>query len=441
MPLRQAKKPAPRALPLALCAAFLRSSSPPSVEFWCVIGLCAGIVSFVQGFRLLQRRRLILDTPFSKIRSAAMGMVELSGLAIGPYTMVAPISARPCYYYRTLVWEWKRQGKSNQWVKVVAECMHLPFFLDDNTGRVLVDPRGADLDIHCDFLEEFSDALFTTKDPAPGNVRAFLARHGVDTNNKIKVEEYCIKPKNSLFILGSLADNPGIDVMPQPTREEESLLSTPRSALLSLAGASISFASSSLSFGKEREENFDTMLLPEPHTTDASPRTSQVIRLSPKTGPAKSTDMTQQQKIAAALVKAGISNPAAWAAAGLGEPTVQVNPGPGLASRNPSAAGLIPPVDGDGNTNAGVLGPPTPLTPTFTQEVAQKSVAAKSDTFDQRPPIVLMKGTNNPAFMISWRSQQAVARRLRWKSVLMIWGGPVLVLACLYTLFDLLHVL
>jgi hypothetical protein len=120
---------------------------------------------------------------------------------------------------------------------------------------------------------------------------------------------------------------------------------------------------------------------------------------------------------------------------------VQVNPDPAFASRNTTAAGLIPPVDGDGNTNAGALGPPTPLTPTFTQEVVQKSVAAKSDTFDQRPPIVLMKGTNNPAFMISWRSQQAVARRLRWRSVLMIWGGPVLVLACLYTLFDWLHVL
>jgi hypothetical protein len=424
---------------LALCAAFLRSSSPASVEFWCVIGLCAGIFSFVQGFRLLQRRHLILDTPFSKIRSASMGMVELSGLAIGPYTMVAPISARPCYYYRTLVWEWKRQGKSNEWVKVAAECMHLPFFLDDNTGRVLVDPRGADLDIHCDFLEEFSDALFTTKDPPPGNVRAFLARHGVDTNNKIKVEEYCIKPKNSLFILGSLADNPGIEVMPQPTREEESLLSTPRSALLSLAGASISFASSSLSFANGREENLDTMLPAEPHRTDAGARTSQVIRLSPKNGPAKSTDMTQQQKIAAALVKAGISNPAAWAAAGLGEPTVRVNSDPAFASRNTSAAALNPPVDGDGNTNGGVLGPATPLTPTFTQDTAQNLVAANSDTFDRRPPIVLMKGTNNPAFMISWRSQQAVAGRLAWKSILMIWGGPALALACLYALFNLLH--
>ena len=93
-----------------------------------------------------------------------MGMVELNGQAAGPYTVVAPITDRPCYYYRTFVWEWKRQGrKNNAWVKVASECMHVPFFLDDNTGKVMVDPRGAELDLHRDFQQEFCDAFFTTE--------------------------------------------------------------------------------------------------------------------------------------------------------------------------------------------------------------------------------------------------------------------------------------
>ena len=202
-------------------AILLRTSDPTGLLVWCAIGFCAGIALFVYGFILLQRRRLILDTPFSKIRSASMGMVEVSGQAVGPYTMVAPVTARPCYYYRTLVWEWMQSGKSKQWVKVAGECMHLPFFVDDNTGRVLVDPRGADLDLHRDFEQEFSDSFFTTKEPVPDNVRGFLARHGVVTSNKIRVEEYCIKPKNSLFILGTLAENPGIEVRPQPVQDSE----------------------------------------------------------------------------------------------------------------------------------------------------------------------------------------------------------------------------
>src|SRR3989442_7552860 len=36
---------------------------------------------------------------------------------------------------------------SSEWVKVADESLHVPFYLDDNTGRVLVDPRGAEMDI------------------------------------------------------------------------------------------------------------------------------------------------------------------------------------------------------------------------------------------------------------------------------------------------------
>ena len=189
--------------------------------FYCAIGICAGLYVFFRGFRLLQRRHLILDTPVSKIRSAPMGLVELSGLAVGPYTMVAPITARPCYCYRTFVWEWKQSGKNKQWVKVAAECMHVPFFLDDNTAKVMVDPRGADLDLHCDFQQQFCDSLFTTKEEAPDNVRNFLLRYGVSTTNKIKVEEFCIKPKNALFVLGTLDENPGLELTPEPIHDNE----------------------------------------------------------------------------------------------------------------------------------------------------------------------------------------------------------------------------
>ncbi len=54
-------------------------------------------------------------------------------------------------------------------------------------------------------------------------MRSFLARHGIATSNKIKVEEYCIKPKNSLFILGTLSENPGLEVGPQPVQDNETI--------------------------------------------------------------------------------------------------------------------------------------------------------------------------------------------------------------------------
>jgi len=55
------------------------------------------------------------------------------------------------------------------------------------------------------------------------------------------------------------------------------------------------------------------------------------------------------------------------------------------------------------------------------------------------PDAVLMKGKNNPTFLISWRSQRDLARSLGWKCSVMIWGGPALALLSLYALINLMH--
>ena len=355
----------------------------------------------------MQRRQLILNTPVSKIRSASMGMVELNGLAVGPYTMVAPVTGRPCYYYRTFVWEWKQSGKNKRWVKVAAECMHVPFFLDDNTGRVMVDPRGADLDLHRDFQEEFCDSFFTMKEEAPPNVRSFLSRHGISTTNKIKVEEFCIKPKNALFLLGTLDENPGLEVNPQPIRDDEATpiltgnafsfsIDAPqlRQNIFSFAaGAANTFATASEPQAFASSPDPDRPAANRPLSSSSSTTSSRIIRLSSDILPAKLEEMTQQQKVAAALLKAGITSPAAWAAAHVTPDGQAIDPHPGVAPEG----------------------------------------------YELHPPVVLMKGRNNPTFLISWRSQRELAQSLAWKCTLMIWGGPALALISLYLLLNLMH--
>ncbi len=405
---------------MILSTLLLRSSSPAGLLFWCVIGLCTGIYLFSYGFRLLQRRRLILDTPVSKIRSASLGMVELSGLAVGPYTLVAPVTVRPCYYYRTLVWEWKQSGKNKRWVKVAAECMHVPFFLDDNTAKVMVDPRGADLDLHRDFQQEFCDSFFTTKEETPGNVRSFLLRYGVSTTNKIKVEEFCIKPKNALFLLGTLDENPGLELTPQPIHDDEAAAlgdwdapfsrggaALGRTALSLVTGGGNGFSGLSITGGLQHDPAFDPI-----YNKAISTVSAHAIHLSPASSPTKAADMTQQQKIAAALLKAGMSSPAAWTAAG-------VTPSAVAVCQNPNGSSLESSLNG----SAQIAPQPT----------------ASPDAFDPHPPVVLMKGKNNPTFLISWRSQRGLARSLAWKCTLMIWGGPALSLLSLYILLNLMH--
>jgi hypothetical protein len=379
--------------PVIFLALLFRSDSRPIA--WCVIGIGVGIYLFYRGFRLLQRRQLILNTPISKIRSASMGMVELSGLAVGPYTMAAPVTGRACYYYQTLVWEWKQSGKNKQWVKVAAECMHVPFFLDDNTGKVMVDPRGAELDLHRDFQQEFCDSFFSTKEEVPAQVRGFLSRHGVSTANKIKVEEFCIKPKNALFVLGTLDENPGMEVTPEPIQDEDMASPSVASAISNSLGSVISRGlrfSSAPATDPMHLETAASQACPErsrrvqPSAARFPVAAAQAIRLSVSTGPTKVADMTQQQKISAALMKAGIASPAAWAAAGVTN---------SLAAAN-------------GNPDA-------PLA-----------------DFDSHPAVVMKKGKNNPTFLISWQSQRELAASLGWKCALMIFGGPALTLVSLY---------
>ena len=368
-----------------------RSLDSSELLVFCVVGFCVGIVLFFYGFRLLQRRRLILDTPASKIRSASIGMVEISGLAVGPYTMVAPITARACYYYRTLVWEWKQSGKNKQWVKIAGECMHVPFFVDDGTGQLLVDPSGADLDLHRDFREEFNGSFFSSSDNAPGNVNTFLARHGIVTDNRIKVEEYCIKPKNSLFILGTLAENTGLEMTPTPVHDSEA-----SGAGFSLNVGSFTFASN-LGGNDLGAAVFDRMLgaqpdLTQPGVTQPGLTQPQIVRLSAGGDRFRALDMTQQQKVAAALTRAGISNPAAWTVSGAS--------------------------DADLTTASDATSP--------------SNTTSVATGFDRHPPVVLRKGANDKTFLISWRSQREVAQSLGWKCFLMIWGGPILSLISLY---------
>jgi E3 Ubiquitin ligase len=339
-------------------------------------GVFGGIYFFYRGFRILQRKRLIENTPTSTIRGAAMGLVEVNGLATGPHTIPAPITGIPSYYYRSVAWQLKRSGKNEHWEKVADESQHVPFFIDDNTGTVLVDPQGAEMDIHRDFSELYSNSLFSDSLGVPSNVGSFLARYGVDCDKKTKVEEFCIKPKNALFVLGTLSQNHGVNVNSTPVRTMITDIPkfTPGGPLFSFQAV---LAHQTSSNGLESGNGGGT----------------HVVRLSGNDRPAQSSDMTQQGRVASALLKAGISNPAAWAVAGVSDYTA-----PNATSSSGSAA----------------------------------AVGTALEPFDLHPPVVLTKGERNPDFFISWQSRRGIVKSLGWKSALMIWGGPLLTLVSAY---------
>lgn len=350
-------------------------------------GIFGGIYLFYRGFQVLQRKRLIENTPTSKIRGAALGLVEVNGLATGPYTITAPVTGNPCYFYRSVAWQMKRTGKNEHWEKVADESLHVPFYVNDNTGALLVDPQGAEMDIHRDFCELYSNSIFSGSLGVPSGVAGFLGRHGIDCDKKTKVEEFCIKPKNSLFILGTLSQNHGVAVGSTPVRSLVTNLPkfSPPSPPLSFQPA-LSHAGET---GTRALENSNL---------------AEVVRLQGSPHFVESSGMTQQGKVASALLKAGITNPTAWAAAGVMDIS---SPRSSVSSRLSTYA--------TGGAAAACTAP---------------------EPFDLRPATVLMQGARNAAFYISWRSQRDVVKSLGWKSVLMIWGGPALTLLSAYVLSE-----
>lgn len=98
---------------------------------------------FYLGFQRLRLKRIIENTPTSKIRSIAMGFVEVHGTARRKYALVSPMTQIACIYYRLT--RYKRNHKNNWVVSSIISSGHVPFWLEDETGRISIDPRTAEV--------------------------------------------------------------------------------------------------------------------------------------------------------------------------------------------------------------------------------------------------------------------------------------------------------
>ncbi len=383
------------------------------------VGAPLGVYLFYRGFRMLQRKRLIMNTPQCKIRSAAMGLVEVSGLATGPYTITAPVTQHSCFYYRTLVWELKESGKSNSWQKAHDESLHTPFFLDDNTGKLLVDPTGADMELHCDFKEEFRHSLLAD-DAIPASVARFLVSRAIITQRPLKVEEYCLKPKNAVFALGTLAQNPGIEVSIRVSEANGAGQFPVTSNASELAGAqqrnpaenvpiNARSTADGLTFNSTHGQKPPR---PEPPVDDAERRRRELFTAgllgvpgpvhAPQPTPPRPADEAEKHR--RELVMASLFG-------------VPMATGTAAVTTAPAGTGTA-------------AAPAKEALPAELQSPLSTALASGHQEFDLYPPVVLMKGKHNPHFFISWRSEREVISELGWKSALYIWGGPALTLAC-----------
>ena len=99
----------------------------------------AGPVLIAGGVRALRLQRLIENTPTVKVRSMAMGLVEVKGRVEARSGTNAPFSGKPCAYWEV---EIDIQGRRNSWTTVHRNRSGSPFYLADETGLAMVYPQG-----------------------------------------------------------------------------------------------------------------------------------------------------------------------------------------------------------------------------------------------------------------------------------------------------------
>jgi hypothetical protein len=140
-----------------------------------------------------------------------------------------------------------------------------------------------------------------------------------------------------------------------------------------------------------------TTFTTEGSDTLARTSSSEVIRLTPANdGSNRGAPATQQGRIAAALLKAGFSNPASW------------------STTDDSSQGTV-----------GVVDPPA--------KNGSGSTSALQ-ALDLNAFKTLKQAAGHPSLRTPAAAPNPAGPSFGWKPALMIWGGPVLTLACIYIL-------
>lgn len=200
------------------------SQADPQFVGFGIAALSVGSVAAAwAAWRGFYRRRLIEDMPTSKARSAAQGYVELEGRGqlMDGAPIVAPLSGLPCVWFRYKVEEQvtvhnPKGPDQHHWRVVQQGESEETFWLEDDTGRVVVDPSGAEVvPAHVDVWR--TGMIGRSSLLHSDFVINFTSSRGI--GNPHRFTEWRINPGESIFALG-LLKNLGSHLNPNTPEED-----------------------------------------------------------------------------------------------------------------------------------------------------------------------------------------------------------------------------
>jgi hypothetical protein len=367
------------------------SSQIGSFEFWDAVGFIAGLVTFFKGFKIYREFRILADTPEIPIRSIPMGLVQVHGRATGEKPITSPVSHTPCFFYKVEIERWESRGKSSGWRNYKTDTDGAKFYLDDGSGKVLVDAHGAELDLEKSCQRETGKAM--SRLSAGGATDDELLRYV----NKVAVGRLISFVGRGLASVGHLSD---------PHKEEmrQKFADAFQHPFLSQ-----DFMTKLMSIQMPSIERRVREMGPQ---SDPQKEKARLAALEALKFPPGSPEFMEriQHLMEAEHHPAHAEKFQLFMSAGQGSPQVSFD-------------SIISPASGRYRLTEYCIVPDHSYDVTAT---CVENPAAQ----DQHDRNLLTKGTNEPTFLISYRTEKEIENRLRWRAAKFVFGGAALSVAC-----------
>ncbi len=168
------------------------------------------------GFNLFkfEKARTFQNIPTSKMRSVAMGLVEVKGDVEPINDLTDPIFNKSCVYYNIVIKEYKRRGKKSRLVPIHTKERSQSFYLSDDTGSIFIPGE-----LIPDLKSRISEMLFNNtvkmkidyhfgetiifKKKLPDPIQKYFDKNNIKNKRRQTCQITIIEPGDKLYALGN----------------------------------------------------------------------------------------------------------------------------------------------------------------------------------------------------------------------------------------------
>jgi hypothetical protein len=368
---------------------------------YAVIGFCGGLYYFYKGFRTFREYRVVGDTPEMPIRSIPMGLVRVHGKAQGSDLVSGPVSHAPCFFYKVDIEKWHQDNRGGHWANYRTDADGVNFYLQDASGKVLLDAHNAEYDLVQSARLEIGRGSFLG---ASGGANESELRGYITAVTTKKISTFVERRLNP--------QRKGLDAENEKRRQAAL-------EMFKHPVGSAEFLEQVLAAQGPKLQQQLTDLGPQSNPQKEQARIAMLEAYKYPTGSPQFRENMQR-----AITAVGAPGSPLAAVAAMMTTRLQAGSG-GSYSGFPAASGRFRLTE-------------SCIVPEHWYDVTGTCTENPSPQ-DQHDRNLIMKGNNEPTFLISFRTAKEVESRLRRRAAAQIFGGAGVSIACLAYILYRLH--